>query len=306
MAPSRSLSVATALALLLPGALDGQDVSSMLARVQTDGRPTAEVSFHVYAGGSVRRLAITGSSGLAVIEFERARLGPGTRVSVFAVTCDERNQILFSRSAASLPEPGETCRRERLGEVVWYRTDRLEVVLGESPRMTGRTASSVVRAQSGVRYQAGPVVAFAAGDELANISTGIGAEVLVGYDALSGLGVGLGVALARHGLEGVDENMWRWAVTAEPRYTFNRPDWTARPYIVVRAAWQSLDSDTGSGLATEKGWSFGGGAGVAFPLWFGLSADVSAHAARLMLDVDGFNDADRSGMLFDVGAAIRF
>lgn len=306
MAPPRFLSAATALTLLLPAGLEGQEVSSMLARVQTDGRPTAEVSFDAYAGGNVRRLAITGSSGLAVIEFERARISAGTRVSVFAVTCDDRNQIVFSRSVAALPEPSEDCRRDRLGEIVWYRTDRLEVVLGESPRMTGRTASSVVRAQSGLRFQAGPVVAFAAGDELANISTGIGGEALVGYDARSGFGIGLGLALLRHGLEGVDESMWRWAVTAEPRYTFNRPDWSARPYVVARAAWQSLDSDTGSGLATEKGWSFGGGAGVAFPIWFGMSVDVSAHAARLMVDVDGFNDADRSGMLYDAGAAVRF
>ncbi len=97
--------------------------------------------------------------------------------------------------------------------------------------------------------------------------------------------------------------MWRLGLSAEPRYTFQRPDWSARPYVVARVGWQSLDSEAGSGLSTETGWSFGGGAGVSFPLGLGPSVDLAAHVGRLSVDAEGFG---RAGMLFDLGAAIRF
>ena len=179
----------------------------------------------------------------------------------------------------------------------------MDVTLGTPSTMTSRTARAVLRARSGFRAQVGPVVALTAGDELSNIGTGVGVEGVVGYDGAGGLGVGAVVSFVRHSLEGVDENMWRLGLAAEPRYTFHRPEWKVRPYVVARVGWQSLDSEAGSGLSTETGWSFGGGAGASFPLGFGPSVDLAAHLARLSVDADGF---DRAGLVFDVGAAIRF
>jgi hypothetical protein len=282
----------------------------MLARVEADGRPVADVTFSVVIDGNLRRLATSGSSGLAVIEFNRVPLDAGTRMATFAVSCDDRQEILFARPAATLPVAGEACVRTRLGTVVWGRVDRLLVTLGEAPRLTSRVAEAVVRAQYGFRAQAGPVVAFVGGDEFENVGTGFGGEALLGYDAASGLGIGFGLAVVRHGLQGsssVDEALWRWAIVAEPRYTFYRPDRTVRPYVAGRAAWQSLDPEAGSGLTTETGWSFGLGAGIDFPLVRGFSMGVSAHAARLSVGAEAFGtDFDRSGMLYSVGVAIRY
>lgn len=282
----------------------------MLARVEADGQPAADVTFSAITDGNVRRLATSGSSGLAVIEFGRVPLRTGTRMVTFAVRCDDQYEILFASSAATLPVAGEGCERTHLGSVVWGRADRLEVTLGRTPRMTSRTAETVVQAQYGFRVQAGPVVAFVGGEELENLGTGFGGEVLLGYDAPSGFGIGVGLSLVRHGLEGstsVDESLLRWAIVAEPRYTFYRPDGSVRPYVAGRAAWQSLDPEAGAGLTSESGWSFGLGAGVDVPLVHGLSMDISAHAARLSVGAEAFGeDFDRSGMLYSAGVAIRY
>ena len=310
MAPYRLPLLMTVLCLIAPVTLGAQDVPSMVARVEADGQPVAEVSFSVITDGQRRRLATSGSSGLAVIEFGRVPIAAGTRMTTVALSCGDRHDVLFAPAAAALPVTDATCTRTNLGSVVWGRADRLNVTLGDAPSMTSRTAAVVVRAQYGFRAQAGPVVALAGGDELENIGTGFGGELLLGYDAPSGLGFGLGLGLVRHGLEGstsVDESLVRWAVVAEPRYTFYRPDGSARPYVAGRAAWQSLDAEAGSGLATETGWSFGLGAGVDVPLVRGFSMDISAHAARLSVGAEfSGTDFDRSGMLYSGGVAIRY
>lgn len=310
MAASRLLLMTTAFCLILPPALGAQDVPSMLARVEADGRPIADVTFSVITDGNVRRLATSGSSGLAVIEFGRVPLRTGTRVAAFALSCGDRHEVWFASSAATLPVAGEGCLRTRLGTVVWGRADRLEISLGQTPRLTSRTAEAVVRARYGFRVQAGPVVAFVGGDELENLGTGFGGQVLLGYDAASGLGIGLGLGLVRHDLQGstsVDESLWRLAVVAEPRYTFTRPSRGVRPYLAGRAAWQSLDPEEGSGLTSENGWSFGLGAGTDIPLVHGFSMDISAHAARLSVSADAFGKSfDRSGMLYSLGVSLRY
>lgn len=275
----------------------------MLARVHAGGDPMSGVPFTVLTDRNRRRVATTGSSGLAVVEFDRAPLSAGTRLVAFAVTCDAATEIVLVGSTATLPVAREGCRRDRLGIVVWNRTERLDIALGDPATMTVRTATEVLEARSGFRVQVGPVLALVTGSELENIGTGVGGELVAGYDGAGGLGAGAVVSLVRHSLEGVDESLLRFGISAEPRYTFHRSEWTARPYVVARVGWQSLDSEAGSGLATETGWSFGGGAGVSVPLGFGPSVDVAAHLARLSVDAEGFG---RSGLLFDVGAAIRF
>lgn len=303
MAAPRFLAAAATLAFLAPASLPAQETSSMLARVQAEGDPVAGVPFTVLTDGNRRRVATTGSSGLAVVEFDRAPLSAGTRLVAFAVLCEETAEIVLVGSAATPPMVREGCRRDRLGVVVWNRTERLDVALGDPATMTVRTASEVLEARTGFRAQLGPVLAFVTGEELGNIGSGLGGELVAGFDGAGGLGLGAAVSLVRHSLEGVDENMWRLGIAAEPRYTFHRPEWSARPYVVARVGWQRLDSEEGSGLATETGWSFGGGAGVSVPLALGLSADVAAHLARLSVSAQG---QGRAGFLFDVGAAIRF
>ena len=307
MAPSRLLQLAAVLCLTLPATLPAQDVPSMVARVVIDGRPAPDVSFAAISDGTPRHLATSGASGLAVIEFGRVPVSAGTRMATFGVSCDDRHAVLFATSQATLPRPEEGCVRTRLGSVVWGRSDRLEVVLGDAPRVTSRTAEAVAEARYGFRAQVGPVVAITGGGGLENLGTGFGGEALLGYDRTSGLGIGLGLGLVRHSLQGstsVDESLWRLAVTVEPRYTFgDAADRHARPYVAGRAAWHSLDAEDGAGLATETGWSYGLGAGVDFPLYKGLSMGLSAHAARLTRE-EGLSD--RSGMLYSLGAAIRY
>lgn len=282
----------------------------MVARVEVNGQPAPDVSFAVISNGNLRRLATSGASGLAVIEFGRVPFSAGTRMATFGVSCNDRHEVLFAPTGAVLPVADEACVRTRLGSVVWGRSDRLEVKLGDAPLLTSRTADAVTRARYGFRAQAGPVVAFAEGDELENIGIGFGGEVLLGYDWAGGLGIGLGLGLARHSLEGstsVDESLWRWAVIAEPRFTFGAAEQRARPYLAGRAAWQSLDADDGAGLTTETGWSYGLGGGVDFPVAHGLSAGVSAHAARLAVGAEASGtDFDRSGMLYSLGVVIRY
>lgn len=283
----------------------------MVARVEVNGEPAPDVSFAVISDGTLRRLATSGASGLAVIEFGRVPFSTGTRMATFGVSCDDRHEVWFVPSGTVVPAPDDVCARTRLGSVVWGRSDRLEITLGDAPRLTSRTAEAVVRARYGFRAQAGPVVAFVGGDELANLGSGFGGEVLLGYDWAGGLGIGVGLGLLRHGLEGsttVDESLWRWSVIAEPRYTFGDMEQRARPYLAGRAAWQSLDADDGAGLSTETGWSFSVGAGLDFPVARGLSAGVSAHAARLAVGADAPSGTsfDRSGMLFSLGVVIRY
>lgn len=278
----------------------------MVARVVIDGRPAPDVSFSAISDGNLRLLATSGASGLAVIEFGRVPVSAGTRMATFGVSCEDRHEVLFATSQATLPRPKQGCVRTRLGSVVWGRSDRLEVALGDAPRVTSRTAEAVAEARYGFRAQVGPVVAFTGGDGLENLGTGYGGEALLGYDLTSGLGIGLGLGLVRHSLQGstsVDQSLWRLAVAVEPRYTFGDAERRARPYLAGRAAWQSLDADDGAGLATETGWSYGLGAGVDFPVYKDLSMGISAHAARLTREEGLF---DRSGMLYSLGVAIRY
>lgn len=310
---SARLGMATAILLLIPflfpRALGAQGVSSMLARVQADGEPVAGLDFLVYVDGQRRHVGTTGASGLAVVEFARAPLSAGTRMGAFAVNCDGRTEILFSASAAGLPLLDDTCRRTNLGQIVWARTERVEIDLADRPTMRTWTARSVVDTRSGLRVQVGVIgTAVTGGDDPAehvasNTGAGVGAEVLFGLDAESGAGIGLAVSGSRHSLEGVDEALWRWALALEPRYTINRPEWRARPYFVGRLARQSLNAESGAGLATETGWSFGGGAGVSFPFLLGSEFDLALRFERLSVSTDGF---DRTGTLLTAGGSIKF
>ena len=281
----------------------------MLARVQSDGAPVADLRFVVYTGGERRPVGVTGSSGLAVVEFGRVPLATGTRMGAFAVRCDDRTEILLSSSAAALPLLDDSCRRTNLGPVVWARTERVEIDLSGEPRMRTTTASAVVETWSGLRVQIGPVGTIVGGGDDpqenigSNVESGVGAEVLVGVDAESGPGIGLAVSGSRHGLAGVDEALWRWAFTLEPRYTLTRPEWRARPYVAARVGRHSLDAESGAGLATETGWSFGGGAGIVFPFIGGTEFDFSLRFERLSVSADGF---DRTGNLFTAGGALKF
>jgi len=310
MAVSRYLLAVAGLLFCAPTFLFAQDVSSMVARVEADGNPVSGVRFAVISGGTQRPLATTGSTGLAVIEFDRVPLDSGTRLAAFVVSCGEHHEVLFARGASDLPLTEDGCERSQVGTVVWGRADRVHVVLGETPRLSSRAAKAVIRAVYGFRAQVGPAVSFVGGDELDNVGTGFGGDLLVGYDFPEGFGIGLGVGLARHDLQGsssVDEGLWRWAVMAEPRYTFGRAQSHARPYVAARAGWQSLDADDGAGLTTETGWSLGLGGGVVVPVVRGAARDIAVHASRLSLGADlSGTSFDRSGMLFSVGAALRY
>lgn len=300
------LALIAALALVGPGALPAQDIPSLLVRVRDAGSPVPGLELTLHRGGQRRLLATTGTSGLAVVEFGRVPVAPGTRLAVFTVVCPGHREIALTRSVNSLPPDATDCERSHLGSIVWSRTERLDVTLGESPSMAGRTASAVVQVRSGLRVQAVGSAAFVSGDELSNTETGLGGELLVGFDASEGWGLGAGFAFHRHGLVGVDENLTRISAILEPRYTVIRPDWTARPYFATRLTREWLDADDGAGLASETGWSFGAGVGVAFPVAGPVGVDLAAHASRLSVSVKDVDNSHRGGWLFSVGAGIRF
>jgi hypothetical protein len=172
--------------------------------------------------------------------------------------------------------------------------------------MAGRTAPSVVDVRSGWRVQGVGSAAFVSGSELDNTETGLGGELLIGFDTADGWGLGAGFAFHRHGLVGVDERLTRYSAVLEPRYTIIRPDWNARPYVATRVTREWLDAEDGAGLSTETGWSFGAGIGVAFPIAGPVSVDLSAHGARLSVSVADVPDSDRGGWLFTLGAGVRF
>jgi len=295
-----------ALTLLGPGTLPGQDIPSLLVRVRDVGGPAAGLEVTLHRGGQRRLLATTGASGLAVVEFGRVPVPPGTRLAVFTVICPEHGEIALTRSVNSLPPGAADCERSHLGSIIWSRTERLDVTLGETPRMTGRTASSVVDVRSGWRAQAVGSAVFVSGGELSNTETGLGGELLVGFDTSEGWGLGLGLGFHRHGLVGVDEKLSRVSAIFEPRYTAIRPDWSARPYLATRVTREWLDAEEGAGLSTETGWSFGAGLGVTFPVAGPVGVDLSAHASRLSVSVKDVANSHRGGWLLSLGAGVRF
>lgn len=300
------LAAATALTLLGPVGLPAQEVPSLLVRVRDGGAPAAGLEVALYRGGQRRLLATTGASGLAVVEFARAPVQSGMRLAVFTVICAEKGEIALTRSANSLPPEEAACERSHLGSVVWSRTERLDVTLGDTPRMAGQTAPSVVEVRSGWRVHGVGSAALVSGDELSLTETGLGVELLIGFDTADGWGLGAGFAFHRHGLAGVDETLSRYTAVLEPRYTVIRPDWNARPYVATRVTREWLDAEDGAGLSTETGWSFGAGLGVAFPIAGPVSVDLSAHAARLSVSVADVPDSNRGGWLITLGAGVRF
>lgn len=304
MTRTRSLLAAvTAGALLGPAALPAQQVPSLLVRVRDGGAPAAGLEVTLYRGGTRRLLGTTGASGLAVVEFGRVPVQVGTRLAVFTVMCPDRREIALTRSVGTPPPSGSECERTQVGFAVWSRTERIDVVLGETPSMTGQSAPSVVRSRSGWRFQLDGSLAVVSGDEFSSTNTGQGGELLGGYDASDGWGLGAGFAWHRHGLEGRDEKVSRFSVSLEPRYTFLRADWSARPYVMARAAREWLDPDEGAGDTSERGWSYGAGAGVAFPAIGPVGVDLHASAARISVGDQGF---DRSGWLISFGVGFRF
>jgi hypothetical protein len=300
------LAVITAAALFGPGALPAQQVPSLLLSVRDGGAPAAGLEVALYRGGNRRVLATTGASGLAVVEFARVPVQPGTRLAVFTVICADHGEIGLTRSVGAPPPADDACALDHVGSAVWGRTERIDIALDGVPHMAGHTARSVARVRSGWRLQAGGSVGIVTGDELSNTNTGFGGELLGGYDATDGWGLGAGASFHRHGLEGVDEKLSRVSVIVEPRYTVIRPDWSARPYFAVRAAREWLDADDGAGLSTETGWSYGAGAGVAIPALGPVGIDLHAYAARLSVSVKDVENSGRGGWLFTVGAGLRF
>jgi Outer membrane protein beta-barrel domain len=296
------LALAT-LALILPQVLHGQDVASMVVRVHANGEPVAGVSVTAFVQGSRRVLATTAVSGLAVVDIGGSRLVVGSSVLAFAVRCDESTEVVLIPAGASLPVATDACDRVSLGSLAWGREARLVVALGGAPAMRVTASEAVRDAQMGVRIQAGPVVSVPGGDELDGVNAGFGGEVQLGVDGTGGLGVGAGVGFTSHDLEGADESMSHWSVFVEPRYAFNAARPGAHPYVAGRIAYTVFSPESGSGLLTEKGWSFGGGAGVVFPAFGPTMIDLWTRISVVSVDAEGF---ERSGSDWRAGASLRF
>ena len=291
------------LALILPQVVHGQDVASMVVRVHANGEPVAGVSVVAFVQGNRRVLATTAASGLASVDIGASRLVVGSSVLAFAIRCDESTEVVLIPAGASLPVATDACAKVSLGSMSWGREARLVVALGDAPAMQVTASKAVTAQQTGFRIQAGPVVSVPGGDELDGVDSGFGGEVQFGVDGAGGLGLGAGVGLTTHDLEGADESMTHWSIFAEPRYTFNAARPGAHFYVAGRVAYTVFDPESGSGLLTETGWSIGGGAGVLFPAFGPTKIDLWARISAVNVDAEGF---DRSGSDFRAGASLRF
>lgn len=296
------LALAT-LAVCLPHDLRGQDVASMVVRVHSSGQPVAGIPIVAFINGNRRLLAITSSSGLAIVDLGRSRLVVGSRVSAFAIQCDASTEVILTPSGGTLPVATDACNRTSLGSLAWGRDERLVVALGGKPSMQVTVSEQVTMQQTGFRFQIGPVVSVPGGLEPSAPNSGLGGELQLGVDGNNGLGLGAGVGFTSHDLEGTDESLSHWSFFAEPRYTFN----AARPgthfYVAGRVAYTLFDPESGSGLLNETGWSFGGGAGVVLPISGSTKLDLWTRIMAVNVDAEGF---DRSGSDFRTGASLRF
>lgn len=301
-----SIFVLATLALILPQVLRGQDVASMVVRVHANGQPVAGVSVIAFVQGNRRVLATTAASGLAIVDIGGSRLVVGSSVSAFAVRCNEVTEVMLIPAGASLPVTTDACDRVSLGSLAWGRDARLVVSLGDAPTMRVTASEAVQHAQTGFRVQAGPVVSILGGGDLDGLDSGFGGEIQFGVDGAGGFGLGAGVGLTSHDLEGADESMIHWSIFTEPRYTFNAARPGAHFYVAGRVAYTVFDPESGSGLLTETGWSFGGGAGVLFPAFGPTKIDLWARISAVSVDVAGFSDSDRSGSDIRAGASLRF
>ncbi|MEE8487808.1 MAG: outer membrane beta-barrel protein [Gemmatimonadota bacterium] len=293
----------TALAVFLPQDLHGQDVASMVVRVQANGAPVTGVPIVAFIDGNRRLLATTAESGLAIVDLGRSRLIVGSRVLAFAIQCDGSTEVVLTPAGGSLPVATDECDRTSLGSLAWGRDERLVVALGDNPAMHVTASEHVTRQQTGFRIQIGPVVSVPGGLEPSAPNSGFGGELQFGVDGKSGLGLGAGVGFTSHGLEGADESMSHWSIFAEPRYTFNAARPGAHPYVAGRIAYTKFDPESGSGLLSETGWSFGGGGGVVFPASAALMIDLWTRIMVVNVDAEGF---DRSGSDLRAGASLRF
>ena len=293
----------TALAVLLPQNLHGQDVASMVVRVQANGTPVTGVPIVAFIDGNRRLLATTAESGLAIVDLGRSRLIVGSRVLAFAIQCDGSTEVVLTPAGGSLPVATDACNRTSLGSLAWGRDERLVVALGDAPAMQVTTSENVTRQQTGFRIQVGPVVSVPGGDELDAVNSGFGVELQFGADGKNGLGIGAGVGFTTHDLEGADESMSHWSIFTEPRYTVNAARPGAHPYVAARVAYTVFDPESGSGLLSETGWSFGAGGGVVFPASGFLMIDLWGRFLIVNVDAEGF---DRSGTDLRAGASLRF
>ncbi|MGI9038166.1 MAG: outer membrane beta-barrel protein [Gemmatimonadota bacterium] len=295
-----------AAALLAPDSAAAQEASTMLVRVQSGGQPVAGVEFTVQVDGSLRVLATSGASGLAVVDFVRAPFTARAPVSVNVVTCGDARSVLFSPAAGPAPVTAARCSSTNVGSVVWYRTERSVITLGDPPSLSSTTATRVTESRTGLRVQAGPLASLVLGSELDEIGAGFGGEAQVGMDFDGGFGLGLAVSLARHDIQGLNESLYRWAIVLEPRYSFDRPTSRSRPYVSAQLGRQIFDYQSGAGLLTEKGWSYGAGGGIVFPLVYDLQFDLGAQFAFVSVGVADFDLPNRSGSLLELVGSLRF
>lgn len=289
------------LTLLLPMSVGAQDAPTMVVRVHQDGSPVADVPVQEFVDGDIRVLAVTSASGLAVVEVARSRLQVGRSAAAFVVACGGGPVVILVPVGADLPVDTDRCDRTSLGTLNWGVEERLVVALGQRPEMQVMATENERMLIRGFRVQLGPVLSVPGG--LDGLNSGIGGEVQFGTDMASGFGLGGGVGMTTHDLEGADESLTHWSIFVEPRLTFNTERPGGRPYIAGRVSYAVLDAGTGAGLLTEKGWGFGGGAGIVFPVGGSLSLDLWMRLVAMSVEAGGLS---RSGTEWRTGGSLRF
>lgn len=275
----------------------------MVVRVEAEQGSVEGVDVVGLYDGQRRALGTSGSSGLVVVEFTRVPFSSGARIAAVLETCPDGFTVWFVLASGPDPVAPAGCESRRAGSVIWGRTERASISLDGTEGVRTTVARRIARDRTGLRIHLGPNIAFVQGDDLDDIGFGFGGELGVGSDFESGFGLGAVVGLMFHDLEGLDESLLRWSFEIEPRYTLGGEAGGARPYVALRAGYQVLDSEAGSGLLTEKGWGFGPGIGVVVNGPGALDVDLGARVTLLNVSVEGF---DRSGAVVSAFGALRF
>jgi len=301
--------------LLVPASATAQRATgTLIVRVEEAGAPVPDIDVSVVLRRTLQRVGTTGTSGIVGVNELPLDIVRGTRVSVGILRCGAETSALLIPEFESPGEVPDYCEQVPAGHFFWGQSERIVIRLdGDRATIEQTTARELAARLSGLRLSAQGLFTTLSGfDTLggsAEFGRGFGGEARLFFLWSSGLGVGGGGSATVHDVRGANEDMWKWSVFVEPRYTFLLGSSKIRPHVMARAsynwfAYESTQSGQPGGV-NQSGLGFGGGAGVHYPLagWLGL--EMGVYYGYLSMAYSGF-DESRSGSELQLTAGLRF
>jgi hypothetical protein len=299
-----------ALALLLaPSVGWGQRATgTLIVRVEKSGMPAAGIDVDAVLRRTLQPLGTTGNSGLVAVEELRLDIQRGTRVNVMLLGCPNGQSALLVPEYEGLGDLPEGCEQVPAGHFFWGQAERVVVLLEGGDAMVLDTQTEELRSLlSGWRAQASFLFTALMSEDFDSEKDGIGADAKLFYIWDSGLGAGIGGSWTTHDVIGLDENMNKWSVYVEPRYTLFIPTTKLRPYVLGRASYNWLSYEGGVAIG-ENGWGFGGGIGAAYPVARWIAIDIGAYLGYLSVSAESAAGTTftRSGTELQLTGGVRF